>query len=843
MLDSELEKRREELARHVVEYLAHNGIVPNSSGSIKCITGEHADNHPSMRIKQPKNDGLFCYTCNKSFDIFDIAHILEGKPIKDREFISENVNYLSEMFGYAPIEVKITKKQEHSLSCERLHKVAFSYFRNHLHYDHAHGRGWNTNDDVLWRLGIGTVDNKDAMAQAVAKDFGCHTAQLYDYGLDMRCFGADKLTFTLFNAKGEPIGFAGRDMSYEKKREAKDPNARKYLNPTHIHESGDGTYKGNPLYYKNKYLYNIHNAKKASTTLLVEGYADVVECELNGIEGAVAAGGTALNREKIQTLERTGLKDVVLGFDYDISEYRAGQTASIAAIKEFRGFPDIRLRVLNWYRVVDKLVENDPNLKSLDVDYFLGKCGAKATRRLISEAIHPIEFQLQEMDETGADKDKAVGDIIEDVASRSTPLDAIRQVKIIAQHTGMDEDLLREEVKRHIRLRDKDVLNELHKIEKKYQKDLYRAETVTDQIEAYANMASEMKTLSPDLNVISVDNELSWINEAEAMSDGTADKVPFAKTGVKCIDEDLGGGIPLNGKLLVFGGKAQVGKTMLQNRLAGNILKLNRDQDVRVFVWTLDDNKETWYYRLLSVVSGLPLYKCQRSYQYIRDKHEREQLEHARTEIRNWIKKGRLVIKDAQEGSNVAVLENYVENLTSKSGVPLVIFFDNFHKTENAQDRSSLEQTAGRIRNLTHKYRVTILANAELRKTGADQSTKILKEPTTEDLKETGKLHYDADYAVILDNPMMRMPLRPDDPDYKGKVYTDVPNTFWTRPDDNEHLPIIWYKREKNKIFNLSGRNYNKEYLKFDPIYVKYIPHKKTVDMAIDADVDKSTRL
>lgn len=843
MLDHELSRRREELGNHVTEYLARHGIVPNGSGMIQCQSGKHTDSRPSMRLKKPRDNGVYCYTCKTSMDIFDLANKLENKPLNGPEFITDNVNHLSNLFGYPALEIKLTKKQEHELSCERLHRVAYAYFQANSHLDNAHARGWTDNDDALRRLGVGTVDNKDALVKAVAKEFGCHTSELYDYGLDTRCFGSDKLTFTLFDPKGNPIGFAGRDLNYEKKRDAGDRDARKYINPAHVSEGEGGHWRGNPLYYKNRYVYNIHNAKRAPRTIILEGYADVVECELKGVQGGIAVGGTALDKEKIHVMERTGLRDIVLGFDFDLKEGRPGQTATVTAIKAFRAFPEIRLRVLNWFSVVDRIVESDPKVTSIDVDYFLGKYGRDHFDRLLRESIHPIEFQLKEMEETGADQKKVVQDILEDVAARSTPLDAIHQVKVIAKQTGMDEDLLREEVKRQLRLRDKDTLRELHKIEKKYERYRYNAETVTDQIDAYSNMATEMKALNPDAGSISVDSELQWVTQADAMADGTAERAPYIRTGVDVIDSDLGGGLPLNGKLLVFGGKPQVGKTMLQNRIAGNILNLNPNSDVRVFVWTLDDNKETWLYRLLTVISGLPLYKCQRAYQYIRDKSDRERLDMARQKVRKWIKEGRLIIKDAQEGNNVAILEGYIEKLMAKTSAPVIILFDNFHKTQGANDRTTIEQTAERIRNLTHKYRVTILANAELRKTGADQSSRVSREPDDEDLKETGKLSYDADYTVILDSPKQRMPLKPDDPDFKGKVYTDVPNTYWTRDDDIEHLPIIWYKRMKNKIFNLTGQEFDKRYLKFDPLYVNYRTHKPTINMVVDAEKDTSRKL
>ena len=74
MLDIDFEKRREELGGHLVDYLAHHGIIPNGSGMIQCLSGKHSDSHPSMRVKKPNENGLYCFTCQSHLDIFDLAN-------------------------------------------------------------------------------------------------------------------------------------------------------------------------------------------------------------------------------------------------------------------------------------------------------------------------------------------------------------------------------------------------------------------------------------------------------------------------------------------------------------------------------------------------------------------------------------------------------------------------------------------------------------------------------------------------------------------------------------------------------------------------------------------------
>lgn len=124
-------------------------------------------------------------------------------------------------------------------------------------------------------------------------------------------FYRNRLMFPIKNAKGQIVGFGGRDLSGE--------NPAKYIN------SPDS-----PIYHKSRELFGFHQAKaqisKTNQVILVEGYTDVMACFQMGFTNAVAPLGTSLTLEQVKVLKRY-TTNFVLMFDGD----SAGQKAALRA--------------------------------------------------------------------------------------------------------------------------------------------------------------------------------------------------------------------------------------------------------------------------------------------------------------------------------------------------------------------------------------------------------------------------------------------------------------------------------------------------------------------------------
>jgi DNA primase len=123
----------------------------------------------------------------------------------------------------------------------------------------------------------------------------------------------NRVTFTIHNVSGRPIGFGARILT-------KDKNQPKYINSPET-----------PIYHKSDVLYGMFQAKKAirdqDNCYLVEGYTDVISLHLSGIENVVASSGTSLTDGQIKLIKRFTNHVTVL-YDGD----NAGIKASIRGI-------------------------------------------------------------------------------------------------------------------------------------------------------------------------------------------------------------------------------------------------------------------------------------------------------------------------------------------------------------------------------------------------------------------------------------------------------------------------------------------------------------------------------
>src|SRR5690606_38233502 len=118
----------------------------------------------------------------------------------------------------------------------------------------------------------------------------------------------NRVTFTIHNLGGKPIGFGARILKQDKKQP-------KYINSPETE-----------VYHKSDILYGIFQAKQAMRQLdncyLVEGYTDVISLHLSGIENVVASSGTSLTENQIKLIKRF-TDNVTVLYDGDAAGIKA----------------------------------------------------------------------------------------------------------------------------------------------------------------------------------------------------------------------------------------------------------------------------------------------------------------------------------------------------------------------------------------------------------------------------------------------------------------------------------------------------------------------------------------
>ena len=167
-----------------------------------------------------------------------------------------------------------------------------------------HLRSKGINDDSMIRAGLASRSRKG--------------------GLIDRFRG--RVMFPIFDVRGDAVGFGARIL---------EGDGPKYLNSSE-----------SPIYHKSRLLYGLNWAKsdivRKDTSVVVEGYTDVIAMHLAGMPIAVATCGTALGEDHLDLLRRFSER-VVFAFDAD----EAGAGAALRGFdRSVPGDLDLRVAVL-----------------------------------------------------------------------------------------------------------------------------------------------------------------------------------------------------------------------------------------------------------------------------------------------------------------------------------------------------------------------------------------------------------------------------------------------------------------------------------------------------------------
>ena len=281
----------------------------------------HGEKTPSFMVS-PELQIFKCFGCGEAGDVFAFLEKYEGM-----EF-SEALKYLADRAG-----IKLekftggqTSEKERLIN---LNREALRYY-NFLLIEHPVGkkaldylvkdRGLKIETIKEFQLGFSPensyplkkylVDKKKFTPAEIEKaGIGLIRGQnIYDR------FGG-RVIFPLFDHRGNPIGFSGRILPWDKRETGK------YINSPET-----------PLYHKSSVLYGLNLTrsfiKKKKTAIVVEGELDLISSWQAGIKNVVAIKGSALTEEQVRLLSRFAEK-FILALDSDM----AGDAATRRGIK------------------------------------------------------------------------------------------------------------------------------------------------------------------------------------------------------------------------------------------------------------------------------------------------------------------------------------------------------------------------------------------------------------------------------------------------------------------------------------------------------------------------------
>jgi DNA primase len=323
----------------------------------------HGEKTPSFSIS-PSKQIYKCFGCGKAGDPIQFVMDIEGIGFQ------EAIRHLAGRYGIE-IEEDETRSPEQNLEQNERESLfialnfAKDFFVKNLETEEGRSIGVSYfkergfTPQIIQKFDLGyALEGWDNLLKK-AKSAGFQEEILLKAGLILQKEGdqerlydrfRNRVTFTIHNVGGKPIGFGARILT-------KDKNQPKYINSPET-----------PIYHKSDVLYGIFQAKKAirdfDNCFLVEGYTDVISLHLSGIENVVASSGTSLTEGQIKLIKRFTNQVTVL---YD------GDNAGIKA--SLRG--------------IDLLLEGGLNVKAVvfpdgdDPDSFSRKVGSQAFKEYL----------------------------------------------------------------------------------------------------------------------------------------------------------------------------------------------------------------------------------------------------------------------------------------------------------------------------------------------------------------------------------------------------------------------------------------------------------------------------
>lgn len=757
------------------QYLEEMGVDINKKGQnewIRCINPDHQDKNPSCAFV-PESDDTYvhCFSCQFNSDIYTAAHCLENKPLTGVGFIRDNVEYILKKFNVEFEPLEFTDEQISNFRFDSVYETVYKLLtcldkdsHDFIHNDisHAVKRGWNR--DICKQLGVGTVKNYDKFLDALHASTRIAKPELVKMGITSELFGPEFITFCIRDYAGACKGVVARYLNW-----SKESSIPKYRN-TSIDD--------NPFYHKDKLLYCLEIAKKYNSSRLdiFEGYGSAVTAQQEGYKNCIALGGTALTDNHVEIIRMLGFQHINLVLDQD----KTGTEKMAQYIEKFSGYNGLKITTMNLPLTEDDLKVQGQN----DPDFYIRKYGIGEYRKLKPVGVfeHLIKKNATNLDtDTNPTFTQSFAkSMIKLIINEPDLLERGQMINTLSRYTKLDRDDIKAEIARL-------ESNDANRLKDDLLRGLKRANTVDDVqniLNKSINNIEATASTKKDRHLVSVAETIEFFDDVFVEMNAHKEGIHGWKTGFVPLDSMLDGiPKPLKaGRAIGLAGSSQHGKSALMLNIALQAALNNKD--IAVCYWAIDDNRKSIAYRLVSMISGVPMKKVinnvKRSEDDIRLMREAQDL------VRTLTSERKLVFKDDKYGRSVHKAEDWIKETQDASGNPIMFCIDSLHNVKNDTDgdtRVKILTSSIWAKGLTARIPCTVLMTLEMVKNRIPG-----QKPSLISISESGKIEFDLDTIGIVWNQAVGS---------FSTVEDDMITAKWGTPGN--YKPIIELDIQKNK--------------------------------------------
>lgn len=347
-----------------------SGYIPlkPAGRNFKALCPFHQEKTPSFMVS-PEKQIYHCFGCGAGGGVISFIRDYE------RVDFAEAVKILAEKVGLPLPEVRLDQKliSKHKILYQ-INSTATEYFWRKLKspigkkaWSYLQQRGIDKEIIDSFKLGYATPEWEGLLRYLTQKGFDQKDIERTGLVLPRQSGGyydrfRDRIMFPIFDLKGRPVGFGGRILGQEDKKEAK------YINSPQTE-----------IFDKSHLLYGLDRAKeeviKTEKIIIVEGYLDLLACFRAGIRNSTATLGTALTSSHLKMLARY-CRTIIMIYDSD----KAGEAAALRGL-------DLVLE----HDLAVRLVNLPPGY---DPDSFLAEYGTSALVKKIEESQNLFDYKI-----------------------------------------------------------------------------------------------------------------------------------------------------------------------------------------------------------------------------------------------------------------------------------------------------------------------------------------------------------------------------------------------------------------------------------------------------------------
>jgi DNA primase catalytic core len=486
-------------------------------------------------------------------------------------------------------------------------------------------------------------------------------------------------------------------------------------------------------------LFGLNRIRKQTELIVVEGYPDATYLPAVGLQNVVAVGMAAFSEKYIDGLLAKGVNRLILALDND----KNGDTGIRNSEEICRLFAGTDISVF----VIDPPAmgfHKDPDeyVKALGVDAFkqLVQDAASAsnwmTRRILSK--HAVRTDLG--------RERAIREGLEFADSLGNPREAEAVLNVLSATLNLTDEMLAKEyallqgIKADERLK-----NGIKGVSRQAEILISNgdAEKAVRQIQSdISELQSEYwRTKEP------VQMKLTEFMEQKRNRDSqrtAGQRIGFELRDFAEIDAELLG---LQTGLYVIAADPNIGKTAFVVSMAIDVLKSN--DHASVLFYTMDDSREMIINRFLSHLSDMKINEVRFR---LTDPQKITTLDLAYDQLKIWADAGRLEIRESSEGLTMRRMHDEIRQYPNRDN--LVVFIDGLYnvpvESEGENIRVENIERANQVKQIVRSFHLPVLATAEFRKQGREETANKQKERTIHDIMETGKYGYNADLIILL---------------------------------------------------------------------------------------------